>query len=106
MTGQQTMARPGGAPTFALRVGLGPIPASVDDVLHEFGDRLDAFEPRLSQPTADFELSLTIVAGDLWVAILAAMSAVTGTGYPVLQLDARAVPQRATVGRPGPDDGA
>lgn len=86
---------PSSGPVFALRIGLGPVPASVDDVRREIGDRLDAFDPRLSQRTAELELSLTIAATDLWVAVLLAMSVVTGTGYPVVALAAQSVEQSA-----------
>jgi hypothetical protein len=67
----------------------------MDDVRWEIGNRLDAFEPRLSQRKADLELSLTIAAADLRVAVLLAMSAVTGTGYPVVRLDAQPAAQSA-----------
>jgi hypothetical protein len=63
----------------------------VDDVRWEIGDRLDAFDPRLTQPKSDLELSLTIAARDVWVAVLSAMAGVTGTGYPVVRLDAQRV---------------
>ena len=79
----------GGRPVFGLRVGLGPTAVSRTDVLTEIGDRLDEFEPRLSEVGAHLELSLTVVAADLWVAVLLAMAAVTATGYHVTRLDAR-----------------
>ncbi len=77
-----------GAQVFALRLGLGPVPANVNDVRQEIGRRLDDYEPQLLRKQAELELSLTITAGDLWVAVLTAMAAVTGTGYPVIELDA------------------
>ena len=87
-----------GARAFALHLGLGPVPADVDDVLAEMGDRLDAHEPLLSEGETGLELSLTVVASDLWVAVLLAMAAVTDVGYAVVRLEARPAERRA--GRP------
>jgi hypothetical protein len=76
---------------YALRLDLGSVPASRDDVLLEIGDRLDHFAPRLAQKRSDLELVLTVEATDVWLAVLLAMAAVTSTGYPVVRLDAEPV---------------
>ena len=82
-----------GAQAFAVHVDLGAIPASLDDVLVEIGNRLDSYAPRLSQQHAALELALTVEAADLWLAVLLAMAAVTNTGYRVIRLDARPLDQ-------------
>ena len=88
-----------GEGVFALRLGLGVVPAELDDVANEIGDRLDPYQPRLAESATGLELSLTVVASDLWVAVLLAMAAVTGVGYPVVRLDAW--PVEPTAGRVG-----
>ena len=54
-----------GLRAFALQLSLGLVPADLEAVRVEIGDRLDLYEPVLSQAEAVFQLSLTIVAGDL-----------------------------------------
>jgi hypothetical protein len=84
-----------GTESFAVHVDLGTIPASLDDVLVEIGNRLDGYAPKLSQQKAALELALTVEATDLWLAVLLAMAAVTSTGYRVIRLDARPLDQRS-----------
>ena len=78
--------------SFAVGLGLPAVPASAEEVRREFGDRLDAYRPRLTR-TRDGRLvvSLTIGAQDLWAAVLLAMAAVTGTGYSPDWIEARRV---------------
>lgn len=78
--------------SFAVRLGLPDVPASAEDVHREMGDRLDPFRPRLTR-TSDGRLVvfLTIGAQDLWAAVLLAMAAVTGSGYPPEWIQARPV---------------
>ena len=84
-----TPLHPTGHPSFALRLGLGQIPASVEDIMTELGDRLETYQPDLrSRPDGSVVLSLTIVAADLWLAILLAMAGVTGTGYSPTWIEA------------------
>ena len=78
-------------PAFTLHLDLGPVAASPDEVLVEIGDRLDDLQPRLVRRSSDLQLSLTVRADDVWLAVLLAMAAVTSTGYPVVRLDARPV---------------
>lgn len=78
-----------GGPGYVLRLGLGPVPVTVDDMLAEIGDRLQAYEPQLTWQGAGLELTLTVEGRDLWLAVLSAMAAVTALGYPVVELDAR-----------------
>lgn len=94
-----------GPQAFALHLDLGPVPASSREVQDEIGTRLDDLEPRFSWRKAELWVSLTVTAGDLWLAVLRAMAAVTGSGYPVVRLDARPVgpPGRDVPARPGPD---
>lgn len=80
-----------GPQAYVLQLGLGAVPASLGDVRRELGGRLDDLEPRLSWDRDDLRLSLTVAASDLWGAVLTAMAAVTGTGYPVQRLDVRPV---------------
>ena len=89
-----------GSQTYALCLGLGPVPAVLEEVRDEIGDRLDRYQPRLSQRPSELELSLTVVAGDLWSAVLLALAAVTNTGYPVERLDVR--PAAESVARTTP----
>ena len=54
----------------------GRCPAALQDVVGEIGDRLDAYQPRLRErPSRASMLSLTVVARDLWLAVLLAMAA-------------------------------
>lgn len=80
-----------GSGAFDLRLGLSPVPAHLYDVLGEITDRLDAHQPQLTEGPAGLELSLTVVASDLWTAVLLALAAVADTGYVVVQLEARPV---------------
>ena len=77
-----------GGGVFTLRLGLGAVQAELNEVATEFGDRLDGYQPRLAESAAGLELSLTVAASDLWVAVLLAMAAVTGVGYAVVRLEA------------------
>lgn len=79
-----TLARP-----YTVNLDLGLVPATTSEVLDEIGTRLDGFEPRLSRRRATLWVSLTVRAGDLWHAVLMAMAAVTGTGYPVMRIEAQ-----------------
>ena len=76
--------------SFTLRVGLGDIPASVEEIRSEIGDRLDDYLPLLRR-TKDGRLVLTlrIAAADLWLSVLLAMAAVTTTGYEPRWIEAR-----------------
>lgn len=65
-----------------MRLGLGAVPASADDVLDEFGHRLDHLESRLTWEQEELRLDLTVSATDLWLAVLQAMTAVPATGGP------------------------
>ncbi|HET9872709.1 MAG TPA: hypothetical protein VFP89_08965 [Propionibacteriaceae bacterium] len=94
------MERLAGEGMFTLRLGLSAVPADLEDVADEIGDRLDAYRPQLSEAAAGLELSLTVVAADLWVAVLLAMAAVTGVGYPVARLDAGPLHQTAEQSSP------
>jgi hypothetical protein len=68
--------------SFLIRVGLGHIPASIEEIRHEIGDWLDDNQPILQRSQADeLVLSLTVVAADLWLSLLLAMACVTQTGY-------------------------
>lgn len=76
-----------------MRLGLGDVPASVEEVLVEIGDRLDDYQPRLvTRRDGSLVLGLTVVAADLWLALLIAMSAVSGTGYPPTWVEAKPAP--------------
>ena len=68
--------------SYRLRLGLGTVPASVEEVLVEIGDRLDQYGPRLAAAhDGNLVLRLTVAASDLWLALLMAMNAVAGIGY-------------------------
>ena len=54
-----------GASEFALRLGLGAVPAALEEVVVEIGDRLDAYQPRVREGTTGIDLSLTVVARDV-----------------------------------------
>lgn len=75
---------------FIIRVGLGEITASVDEIRTEIGDRLDRHQPDLHKNhDGRLVLTLTIAAADLWISLLLAMAAVTPTGYPPQWVEAR-----------------
>ena len=76
--------------SFLIRVGLGYIPASIEEIRHEIGDWLDDNQPILQRSQADeLVLSLTVVAADLWLSLLLAMACVTQTGYQPHWIEAR-----------------
>jgi hypothetical protein len=76
--------------SFMIRVGLGAIPASIEEIRHEIGDWLDDHEPSLQHSQAgELVLSLTVVATDLWLSVLLAMASVTQTGYQPHWIEAR-----------------
>ena len=76
--------------SFTLRVGLGDIHASIDEIRREIGDRLDDSRPGLQRSPGDgLVLTLTVVAADLWLSVLLAMAAVTPTGYQPRWIEAR-----------------
>jgi hypothetical protein len=76
--------------SFLIRVGLGDIPASTEEVRHEIGDWLDDNQPMLQRGQAgELVLSLTVAAADLWLSLLLAMASVTQTGYQPHWIEAR-----------------
>ena len=76
--------------SFLIRVGLGHIPASIEEIRHEIGDWLDDNQPILQRSQADeLVLSLTVVAADLWLSLLLAMACITQTGYQPHWVEAR-----------------
>ena len=78
--------------SFLIRVGLGHIPASIEEIRHEIGDWLDDNQPILQRSRADeLVLSLTVVAADLWLSLLLAMACVTQTGYQPHWIEARPI---------------
>ncbi|GAA3633229.1 hypothetical protein [Microlunatus ginsengisoli] len=89
-----------GVGLFAVQLGLGLVPADLDDVRIELGDRLDGYDALLSHGEGGFELSLTIVARDLWAAVLQALAATAQLGYRPVRLDARPADVDAARGRP------
>lgn len=76
---------------FTLDLDLGPIPADLIEVHHEIGDQLASYDARLSRRHAHTWVSITVTGSDLWQAVLLAMVAVTGTGYPVRGLTAESL---------------
>ena len=76
--------------SFLIRVGLGHLPASIEEIRHEIGDWLDDNQPILQRSQADeLVLSLTVVAADLWLSLLLAMACITQTGYQPHWVEAR-----------------
>ena len=76
--------------SFLIRLGLGDIPASIEEIRHEIGDWLDDSQPILQHSQAgELVLSLTVVAADLWLSVLLAMASVTQTGYQPHWIEAR-----------------
>jgi hypothetical protein len=81
--------------SFLIRVGLGDIPASIEEIRDEIGDWLDDNQPILQRSQAgELVLSLTIVAADLWLSVLLAMASVTQTGYQPHWIEARPTADR------------
>jgi len=81
--------------SFLIRVSLGDIPASIEEIRHEIGDRLDDNQPILQRGQAgELVLSLTVVAADLWLSVLLAMVSVTQTGYEPHWIEARPTADR------------
>ena len=85
-------------------MGLGPAMAGLGELRHEIEGPLRAHQAVLTQLGPDVELSLTIVATDLWTAVLLALAAVTSLGYPARWLDVRPAPPPPASRPPAPTD--
>lgn len=74
---------------FAVRLGLGVLDTEAEEVTTGIAGRLDEYRPRLtSRRDGHLVLSMTIVAADLWLALLLAMAGVTDSGYPPSWIEA------------------
>ena len=77
------------SPRFVVRVSLRDDVTTGEELTHETTTEMADFEPRFGWDSAGRPLvTLQVTATDLWVAVLLAMGAVTGTGHQPERIEA------------------
>ena len=77
------------SPNFTVRVSLQDAPTTRQDRLHETAGQMADFDPAFGWDSAGrANVTLRVPATDLWVAVLLAMGAVTGTGHHPERIEA------------------
>ena len=77
------------SPNFTVRVSLRDTPTTHEDRLHETAGQMADFEPAFHWDSAGrANVTLQVTATDLWVAVLLAMGAITGTGHHPERIEA------------------
>jgi hypothetical protein len=77
------------SPSFIVQVSLRDDSATDEVLMHETSIEMADFEPRFHWDSAGRAVvTLQVVAADLWVAVLLAMGAVTGTGHHPERIEA------------------
>ena len=77
------------SPNFTVRVSLRDAPTTHDGRLHETAGQMADFDPAFGWDSAGrANVTLRVTATDLWVAVLLAMGAVTGTGHHPERIEA------------------
>ncbi len=82
------------SPNFTVRVSLRDAPTTHEDRLHETAGQMADFEPAFHWDSAGrANVTLQVTATDLWVAVLLAMGAITGTGHHPERIEAMPSPE-------------